>query len=122
MTDSPTEQQLHGEIWAIISGNDKSPRVHAILDEEFRDLLVLFDTYAARRADEASRLTKFLHSKRMHPDYEYDTVVEGRKQGDGHPPEGDSWEINKDYNDGFERFDFTEETYWRRLNHKEPKV
>lgn len=64
---------------------------------------------------ELARLTEHLHTRRSHPDYEYETVTEGRKQSDGRTPEGEGWEWNRAYNDGGERFEYTEETYWRRL-------
>lgn len=64
-----------------------------------------------------------LHRMRRHPDYEY-TVTEGpRKAWDyaDEPPIGDdgkpdpSWECNTDAGDnGWARFDYTEESYWRR--------
>jgi hypothetical protein len=61
-----------------------------------------------------------LHSRLSHPDYEYETTTGGRKDGTaGDPPEGNGWEINKHYNDGFERFDYHEECYWMRKKYHE---
>ena len=60
------------------------------------------------------RLEKALHSLRAHPDYEYETTEGPRKNWNQNPPEGNGWENNKDYHDGFERFDYHEEAYWRR--------
>lgn len=63
-----------------------------------------------------ARLEKFLHSRLMHPDYEYETTDGPRKAFDEHPPSGDGWERNTDYGrDGWERFEYYEEAYWRRL-------
>lgn len=66
-----------------------------------------------------------LHAERRHPDYEYATTEGPRKQWDGvdDRPRGDDgeseagWERNVDAGmpgEGWERFDYTEESYWRR--------
>lgn len=64
-----------------------------------------------------------LHERRAHPDWEYHTTEGPRKQWDDvdRPPSdenGDpdpSWERNLDAGrDGWERWDYTEESYWRR--------
>jgi hypothetical protein len=64
-----------------------------------------------------------LHQMRSHPDYEYATTEGPRKAWDDEdvPPYDDngepdpSWERNVDAGDrGWERFDYTEEAYWRR--------
>lgn len=65
-----------------------------------------------------------LHARCAHPAYEYATTEGQRKQWDDVdvPPRGDdgmpdqSWEPNTDAGrDGWGRFDYTEESYWRRL-------
>lgn len=59
-----------------------------------------------------------LHADRMHPDYEYATTEGQRKAwyDIDVPPEGDGWERNTAAGrNGWERFDYTEESYWRRL-------
>lgn len=59
-----------------------------------------------------------LHARCAHPSYEYATTQGPRKSWDGYddPPEGDGWERNADVGrDGWERFDYHEESYWRRL-------
>lgn len=71
----------------------------------------------------------FLHTKRMHPDYEYETTETARKSGESRMPEGEGWEPNNiirmpKYESGsvvgwypprnWERFEFTEEEYWKR--------
>lgn len=64
-----------------------------------------------------------LHARFRHPDYEYRTTEGPRKQWDhadtppvddaGNPEPG--WERNVDAGHlGWERFDYTEESYWRR--------
>lgn len=67
--------------------------------------------------------TAELHERRRHPDFEYATTEGPRKQWDdvGVPPCEDdgsidpAWERNTDAGrDGWERFDYTEESYWRR--------
>ncbi len=66
-----------------------------------------------------ARLEAFLHSRCTHPDYEYATTDGPRKSFDQHPPEGEGWEVNVDEGrDGWERFDYHEESYWRRKKTK----
>lgn len=63
-----------------------------------------------------------LHAAFSHPDFEYRTTEGARKQFDASVPPADdngdpdpSWEVNTDAGrDGWERFDHTEEAYWRR--------
>jgi hypothetical protein len=64
---------------------------------------------------ELTRLVKHLHSRESHPDFEYETTQAPRKSGMCDPPEGEGWEENDDYHNGFERFDYHEECYWRRV-------
>lgn len=63
------------------------------------------------------RLEKILHDREWHPDFEYDRTKGPRKAWDyeDEPPEGEGWERNVDKGcDGWERFDYYEEAYWRR--------
>lgn len=65
-----------------------------------------------------------LHARFRHPAWEYETTEGQRKQWDHQdtPPEGDGWERNLEAGrDGWERFDYTEESYWRRPR-AEPRV
>lgn len=58
-----------------------------------------------------------LHARRAHPAWDYATTEGPRKAWDyaDTPPEGDGWERNVDAGrEGWERFDYTEESYWRR--------
>ncbi|MCX4232028.1 DUF6221 family protein [Streptomyces ortus] len=64
-----------------------------------------------------------LHARRAHPAWEYATTEGPRKQWDDVdvPPHDDygnlepGWERNTDAGrEGWERFDYTEESYWRR--------
>lgn len=64
-----------------------------------------------------------LHARQAHPDWEYAATEGPRKQWDeaSTPPYGDdgkpdtTWQPNTDRGrDGWERFDYTEESYWRR--------
>lgn len=85
-----------------------------------------FDAEMLRKYElEIERLTLALHKLRSHPDFEYMTVVSARKTN-GDPPKGEGWEPN-DYIDmgpgpdgkpyprrNWERFEFTDEEYWRR--------
>jgi hypothetical protein len=66
------------------------------------------------------RANKELHARCAHPAYEYATTRGPRKSWDGmnEPPEGDGWERNIDAGrpgEGWERFGYHEESYWRRL-------
>lgn len=61
-----------------------------------------------------------LHARFAHPFYEYATTQGPRKKWDqiDELPEGDGWERNIDAGrpgEGWERFDYHEESYWRRL-------
>lgn len=72
-------------------------------------------------SQEVKRLTDVLHERCIHPDYEYATTKTARKSGDSRKPEGDGWEPNVYGNDphsAWERFEFHEEEYWRRLKPK----
>lgn len=71
-----------------------------------------------------------LHALESHPAYEYRTTTGPRKQWDdadvppcddnGDPEPG--WERNTDTGrDGWERFDYTEESYWRRPHPDGPR-
>jgi hypothetical protein len=63
-----------------------------------------------------------LHARFAHPDFEYRTTEGARKQFDSSVPPANengvperTWEVNVDAGrDGWERFDYTEEAYWRR--------
>ena len=86
----------------------------------------------ARRERERARLAALteheLHSEQRHPDYEYLTTENARKQPGGEPPDNEGWEPNEivlitngihgpddppRYRN-WERFEFTETNYWRR--------
>lgn len=65
------------------------------------------------------------HEMAVHPDYEYTKTEGPRKAWDDEavPPEGDGWERNIERGrDGWERFDYHEESYWRRLRPSGPGV
>jgi hypothetical protein len=64
-----------------------------------------------RRPDEEQ------HADRCHPGLEYATTEGRRKAWDDvdTPPDGDGWVRNVHAGrDGWERFDYTEESYWMR--------
>lgn len=70
---------------------------------------------------EYATLTAFLHARRVHPDFEYETTHGGRKSFDEHEPEGEGWERNvEEGRNGWERFDYHEEAYWRRRTEPRP--
>jgi hypothetical protein len=85
--------------------------------------------YREREPPRIAGLSKHdLHREERHPDYEYRTTENARKQPGGEPPENEGWEPNdiiEDhiYRDGvvveerwrnWTRGDFTETNYWRR--------
>lgn len=91
--------------------------------EQHRDAVALaLDVMAegvteAPQDDRLAKLERWLHARQMHPDFEYATTSGPRKGWDDadRPPEGDGWERNTDYgNGGWERFDYHEESHWRR--------
>jgi hypothetical protein len=64
-----------------------------------------------------------LHATMRHPDFEYRTTGGPRKQwhdvdtppADGNGDPDPTWERNTDAGrEGWDRFDYTEESYWRR--------
>lgn len=58
-----------------------------------------------------------LHARSAHPDWEYATTEGPRKQWDAADvtPDGAGWVRNTDAGrGGWERFDYTEQSYWRR--------
>lgn len=64
-----------------------------------------------------TKLEALLHAKGQHPDYEYATTRGGRKvwSDSDVPPQGEGWERNIHMGrDGWERFDYHEESYWMR--------
>lgn len=67
-----------------------------------------------------------LHDRRSHPAYEYETTEGRRKAWDYSdvPPAGEGWERNKTVSDlrAWERFEHTEESYWRRLRPEGPEL
>lgn len=67
---------------------------------------------------ELARLTAYLHSRQLHPDYEY-TATDGPRKAwydEDVPPKGEGWVRNVHRGrDGWERFDYHEEAYWMRL-------
>lgn len=67
-----------------------------------------------------------LHAHCAHPAYEYATTQGQRKAWDysNEAPDGEGWERNVDAGnpgEGWERFDYHEESYWRRLNPDGPR-
>jgi hypothetical protein len=72
---------------------------------------------AVYRAQRRRRPDNELHADRSHPDWEYATT-EGQRKAFYHadvPPPGDGW-VRNTYagRDGWERFEYTEESYWMR--------
>jgi hypothetical protein len=67
--------------------------------------------------------TALLHAHRAHPGWEYATTTGPRKAWDDAdvPPDLDDWEPNTFAGtNGWERFDYHEEAYWRRPNTASP--
>lgn len=86
-------------------------------------------TYRDRERQRVATLTEHeLHCEQRHPDYEYLTTENARKQQGGDPPDNEGWEPNDivlitnglrgpddppQYRN-WERYEFTETNYWRR--------
>ncbi|MFI2663251.1 hypothetical protein [Micromonospora carbonacea] len=72
---------------------------------------------AVYRAQQRRRPDNELHADMCHPDWEYATT-EGQRKAWYHsdvPPDGGGWVRNIHAGrDGWERFDYTEESYWMR--------
>lgn len=90
--------------------------------EAKRGLLTLF-TPSDVAAGQPRETDQELHARGAHPEWEYRTTEGPRKQWDDQetPPRNEngepdpSWEPNVDMGrDGWDRFDYTEEAYWRR--------
>lgn len=69
--------------------------------------------------EQHARLLAYVHSRYVHPDYEYEITTGPRKAWDyaDRPPEGKGWEPNLDAGrpgQGWDRFEYHEESYWRR--------
>lgn len=77
---------------------------------------------SVHRAQQLRLPDEDLHARAAHPDWQY-TLTEGpRKQWDDvdRPPEGDGWVRNVHVGrNGWERFDYTEESYWMRPKRRE---
>ena len=100
------------ESQVIINGHPKE--IHDALERAFNDS-PLPSTLQA----EIKRLEDALHERECHPDYEYFTVETGRKSGEDpcDKLDGDGWEDNiygDDFHSCWERFDYTEDHYFRR--------
>lgn len=86
------------------------------------DVALLHDLSSLQyRAEHEQRIagmtTEQLHEERCHPGFEYATTEGQRKAWDYSdvPPDGDGWVRNVHVGDrGWERFDYTEESYWMR--------
>ena len=87
-------------------------------DEAQATAVVLREVLAApeEAAEQLVRLTRFLHSRRLHPDFEYASTTGPRKYWDStQQPPGEGWEPNLDVGDRrWMRYDHYEESFWRR--------
>ncbi|MFE2912848.1 hypothetical protein [Kitasatospora indigofera] len=87
---------VRGQIAALLV-NGKSPEAHGHTEPETAEQL---------------------HARRAHPGWEYATT-EGQRKAWDHAdmtPEGGGWERNTAAGrDGWDRLDYTEESYWRRI-------
>ncbi|MFF0822377.1 hypothetical protein ACFYUR_18605 [Micromonospora haikouensis] len=75
------------------------------------------ESMAVYYAQQRRRTDPELHADMAHPDWEYATTEGQRKAWDYSdvPPDGDGWVRNVHAGrDGWERFDYTEESYWMR--------
>ncbi|MCO5195362.1 MAG: hypothetical protein M9930_19040 [Anaerolineae bacterium] len=71
---------------------------------------------------ELEALRAYLHERMSHPWYEYEVTDGPRKAWPDAdtPPDGDGWICNVHIGrNGWERFDYHEESYWMRLRPQE---
>jgi len=118
---------LDDEIGAYIAANDPA---FVIADLNAKLTLVHEIDYDPPTTDGVT--DQELHARCAHPAWEYRTTTGPRKQWDGvdDPPCDDygnpepGWERNLDAGcpgEGWERFDYTEESYWRRQRPDGPR-
>lgn len=132
---------MEAVIWYAIDSFAADPTLGAKLDPRIWGMI---GAYSGGALD--STLVNKLHKEHKHPDYEYQFIESGRKQGDGRAPEGYGWETNWLFHDDsipalegqryedHDRDDFTDTAWWRRLksdaahdevdpfDHNRPKV
>ena len=101
--------------------HDNSVRAHLVPSTSViisREYLALRTRVTALKT-ERDELARFLHARAMHPQFEYAMTDGPRKNFDANPPDGDGWECNVEVgHDGWERFEYHEEAYWRRRKGK----
>jgi hypothetical protein len=114
---------MEAVIWYAIDSFARDPQLAAKLNPQIWGMI---GAYSGGSMDSA--LVNRLHREHKHPDYEYQCIESGRKQGDGRAPEGYGWETNwlfygeeapeslrgTKYED-HDRDDFTDTAWWRRL-------
>lgn len=101
----------------VLVGVVDTPELAALVCEAVNTHLEEEEPKAARAHWRASLTDAQLHALCAHPDYQYEITQGQRKAWDyaDEPPEGHGWERNTDAGrKGWERFDFHEESYWRR--------
>lgn len=102
-----------------------TPDLAALVCEAVNTHLEHQERKAAYDREMASLADTELHARSAHPAFEYQTTSGQRKAWDyiNEPPEGEGWERNVDAGhpgEGWERFDYHEESYWRRLRRTPP--
>lgn len=104
------EVGAEGNVWAGDPEDVADVLVRALQAQEAADREAYRQQLRALPEDQ-------LHRDRAHPDWEYATTEGPRKQwyDEDVPPEGEGWVRNVEAGrDGWDRFDYTEESYWRR--------
>jgi hypothetical protein len=109
----------------VLVGVVDSADLAAVVCEAVNAHLEQQERQAAYDLERASLTDAQLHAQSDHPEWEYETTQGQRKAWDysNEPPEGDGWERNVDAGhpgEGWERFDYHEESYWRRLRRTPP--
>lgn len=110
---------LWSEVETLVEEHQKLKQEHRLAVQQLREVSQKLEVLQHVPEDDPNRLERlesWLHSREMHPDFEYETTEGPRKSWDNQhiPPEGVGWERNNEYRDGWERFDYHEESYWRR--------
>lgn len=103
----------------ILVGVMDTPELAALVCEAVNAHLEYEESKAERARWRASQTDAQLHAQFAHPDFEYKITAGQRKAWDyaDDPPDGEGWERNVDAGrpgEGWDRFDYHEESYWRR--------
>ena len=122
------EEELHTLRARIAALEAERDRMLPIYTAHLAEETCVAERRERERLRVAALTERELHCEQRHPDYEYLTTENARKQSGGDPPENEGWEPNAIvechlYKDGvvveerwcnWTRGEYTETNYWRR--------